>query len=306
MNPVFLCPGQGSQKVGMGVDLYEQSDLGKSYFDRANEIMEYDLREIIFSGPEESLRETKNTQPAIYIISVIVGELLKARGLEPVAAAGHSLGEYSALTLAGAFNFETGLKLVKVRSQGMQEAGMARAGTMAAIIGLDNKTVADICTEIKTGIVVAANYNAPGQVVISGEVPAVEAAMESARKAGARKTIRLNVSGAFHSPLMRSAREILAEMLKSIEIQDCHVPVYVNVSATPVRETSRLKKALIEQLESPVLWQQTMTRIIKDGFSSGIEVGPGRVLQGLARRIDRNFTITGVETMAQVNQDQYA
>jgi [acyl-carrier-protein] S-malonyltransferase len=290
----------------MGVDLYKQSDLGKTYFDRANEIMGYDLREIIFSGPEESLRETKNTQPAIYIVSVILGELLKARGIEPAAAAGHSLGEYSALTLAGAFDFETGLKLVKVRAQGMQAAGKARLGTMAAIIGLSDEKVVAICSETEAGIVVAANYNAPGQVVISGEVPAVKAAMEAARKSGARKAILLNVSGAFHSPLMGSARETLAEMLKSIEIQDCHVPVYVNVSATPVQEAVLLKKALMEQLESPVLWHQTMVRIVKDGFSSGIEVGPGRVLQGLARRIDRNFSMTGVETMEQVNQFDHA
>lgn len=305
MKHAFLCPGQGSQKVGMGYDLSLNSDLGKAYFEQANEIMDLNIQKIIFSGPDELLRETQFTQPAIYIVSVILGELLIAKGIKPDCTAGHSLGEYSALALAGAFNFETGLKLVKIRARGMQQAGEMHRGTMAAVIGLANDRVAEICAQIEEGIVVAANYNAPGQVVISGEIPAVQAAVNLARQAGARKAILLNVSGAFHSPLMTPAREILAEMLKSIEIHDSQVPVYVNISAKPVQQAEMLKKALIDQLESPVLWHKTITNIINDGFQQGVEVGPGRVLQGLSRRIDKNFIMTGVETLEQVERFEH-
>jgi len=204
----FLCPGQASQKVGMGLDLYENSTLGKQFFDTANDIMGVDIQHIIFNGPEEELKQTQFTQPAIYIVSVIIGMLMLENGIQPSCAAGHSLGEYSALTLAKSFDFETGLNLVKVRAEGMQFAGTQNPGTMAAVIGLDDETTQNICNQYSNGIVVAANFNAKGQVVISGEVDAVHAVTPLLKDAGAMKVIELNVSGAFHSPLMTPAKEI--------------------------------------------------------------------------------------------------
>lgn len=302
MKLAFLCPGQASQKVGMGHDLYINTEIGKKYFDRANEIMGVEIQDIIFNGPEETLRQTRFTQPSIYIVSVILGTLLKNNGVQPTSSAGHSLGEYSALALAGAFDFETGLKLVKVRAESMQKAGETHPGSMAAIIGLKDPEVINICAQYQEGIVVSANFNAPGQVVISGERPAVQAIMNLAKDAGAMKVVELNVSGAFHSPLMSSAREVLAEMLNSIEIQDTQFPVYANVTAEPMSQAGQIRQALIDQLESPVLWHATLTHMIRNGITNAVEVGPGRVLQGLARRIDRSLVLTGVESLEQVEQ----
>ncbi|MBT6782910.1 MAG: ACP S-malonyltransferase, partial [Candidatus Marinimicrobia bacterium] len=279
----FLCPGQASQKVGMGLDLYENSTLGKQFFDTANDIMGVDIQHIIFNGPEEELKQTQFTQPAIYIVSVIIGMLMLENGIQPSCAAGHSLGEYSALTLAKSFDFETGLNLVKVRAEGMQFAGTQNPGTMAAVIGLDDETTQNICNQYSNGIVVAANFNAKGQVVISGEVDAVHAVMPLLKDAGAMKVIELNVSGAFHSPLMTPAKEMLSEMLLSIEIRDSEIPVYANVTASPVSNKDEIRQSLIDQLENPVRWHESITRMIKDGMNHGVEIGPGRVLQGLSR-----------------------
>ncbi len=299
MSLAFLCPGQGSQNVGMGSDFYYQSNLAKNYFNTANEILDADIQSIMFKGPEEILKQTQYTQPALYILSVIIGTLLLENGLKPTAAAGHSLGEYSAYALAGAFDFETGLKLVKVRAESMQKAGEEKPGTMAAIIGLDDQTITTL-TENVSGTVVAANYNSPGQVVISGEIEAVEDAMVKAKEAGARMVKRLNVSGAFHSPLMSSARDNLAEMIDSIEIIDSMIPVYSNVHAKPVTNANDIRSAMIRQLESPVLWSQTILNMVNDQINRFIEVGSGRVLQALCKRIDRSLETSGIEKWEQL------
>lgn len=299
MELAFLCPGQGSQKVGMGQDLFENSNLAKSYFETANEILGVDIQDIMFNGPEETLKQTQYTQPALYIVSVIIGKILLENGIKPTSAAGHSLGEYSAYALAGAYDFETGLKLVKVRANSMQKSGEEQPGTMAAIIGLDDESVQNI-TENITEIVVPANFNSPGQVVISGEIDAVNSAMNSAKEKGARMVIPLKVSGAFHSPLMTSAREQLAEMIDSIEIMDSMIPVYSNVSADPITQTDEIKDAMISQLERPVLWSQTILNMATNGIDHFMEIGTGRVLQGLCKRIDRSLVTSGVENWEQI------
>lgn len=302
MKTAFLFPGQASQKVGMGFDLYHATNLGKKYFDLTNEIMGLDLKEIIFNGPDETLKQTQFTQPAIYLISVILGKLLLQRDIIPIAAAGHSLGEYSALAISGAFSFETGLHLVKLRAESMQKAGEIMNGTMAAIIGLDKDAIEEICGQSnEKGIVVPANFNAPGQIVISGDVQAVKNAMNIAKEAGARKVIQLNVSGAFHSPLMSNAKEALTNKLNSIAISDANFPIYSNVSAEPVTKSGEIRKSLIQQLVNPVLWQDSILNMIKHGVTNFIEVGPGRVLQGLNKRIDRNIISSGIATNNDVN-----
>ncbi len=302
MKTAFLFPGQASQKVGMGVDLYHETDLGKKYFDLANKIMGLDLRDIIFNGPDETLKQTQFTQPAIYLVSVILGELLLQKNIIPFAVTGHSLGEYSALAISGAFSFETGLKLIKLRAESMQKAGEIMNGTMAAIIGLDKDKIEEICGKSnEKGIVVPANFNAPGQIVISGEVEAVNYAMNLAKEAGARKVIMLNVSGAFHSPLMSNAKEALTDKLNSIEISDTNFPIYSNVTAKPVIKSEEIRERLIQQLENAILWQDSILNMIKDGVTNFLEVGPGRILQGLTKRIDRNVNSSGIETNNDVN-----
>jgi [acyl-carrier-protein] S-malonyltransferase len=286
----------------MGLDLYHETELGKKYFDLANEIMEFDLQEIIFNGPDETLKLTQFTQPAIYLVSVILGELLLQKNVIPCAAAGHSLGEYSALTISNAFSFETGLGLVKLRAESMQKAGEIMNGTMAAIIGLDKKIIDEICNQSNENeIVVPANFNAPGQIVISGDVDAVRNTMNLAKEAGARKVIELNVSGAFHSPLMSNAKEALTDKLNSIEISDASFPIYSNVTAKPVNKSEEIRERLIQQLENAVLWQDTIMNMVDDGVTNFVEVGPGRVLQGLTKRIDRNINSSGIETNNDVN-----
>ena len=299
MSLAFLCPGQGSQNVGMGQDIFDNSDLAKSYFETANEILDVDIQDIMFNGPEQSLKQTQYTQPALYIVAVTIGLLLMEKGIKPTSVAGHSLGEYSAYTLAGSFDFETGLKIVKVRANSMQNAGEDQPGTMAAIIGLDDETVMKITDNI-SGTVVVANFNSPGQVVISGASEAVNSAMTSAKESGARMVIPLNVSGAFHSPLMSSAREHFAEMIDSIEISNSMIPVYSNVSAAPVTRAAEIREAMINQLETPVLWSQTISNMARSGINHFMEVGTGRVLQGLCKRIDRSLVTSGVENWDQV------
>ena len=301
----FLCPGQASQKVGMGLDLYEKTELGKKYFDIANEIMGLDIQKIIFDGPDERLKETRYTQPAIYIVSVIIGELLIEKGINPTYAAGHSLGEYSALTLAESFNFKEGLELVKIRALEMQKACENNSGSMAAILGLEDNIVEEICESYKNGIVVAANFNAKGQVVISGEKDAIKNIMVEMLDAGAMKAIELNVSGAFHSPLMSSAKKILAEKLLSAKINNSKFPVYANVSSKPISKDSEIRESLIDQLESPVQWHQIISNMIYDGVKLAIEVGPGRVLKGLSKRIDRSLNMTSIESHEEIINYQY-
>ena len=299
----WLFPGQGSQNVGMGLDLKKNSEKAKEYFDRANEIMNCDFQSIIFNGPEELLKKTEHTQPAIYIVSVITGYLLIDKGLKPTALAGHSLGEYSALAIGGAFDFATGLKLVKARSENMANAGLKKKGTMAALVGLDDKTVMNLCQSYEgDGVVVPANFNSPGQVVISGNINAVEWVIKSSKDAGARMAVELNVSGAFHSPLMSPARENLAEMINSLEISDTVYPVFTNVDAKPVTKDIDIKSSLIRQLENPVLWAKSILEMKSKGINHFIEVGPGKVLQGLNKRIDRSIKSQGVDSITKLEQ----
>ena len=306
MPVAFLCPGQASQKVGMGYDLYNNTKLGKKYFDIANDVMNVDIKNIIFNGPEEKLKQTNYTQPAIYIVSVIIGELLINKGINPVCAAGHSLGEYSALTLAKSFDFVTGLELVKIRSEAMQNACKLNKGTMAAVIGLEDDKIIEICQSHENiGIVVAANFNAKAQVVISGELKAIKSIIPLMKEAGALKVLELNVSGAFHSPLMSSAKKILSDKLSSININNSSFPVYSNNTALPISNSNEIKNALIEQLDSPVLWHQSITKMIKDGVKNAIEVGPGRVLQGLTKRIDRSLNMDGVDSLEKIINFKY-
>jgi len=301
MNTAWLFPGQASQKVGMGSDLYQNTELGQSYFDLANSIMGCDIQSIIFEGPQETLKQTQYTQPAIYIVSVIIGKLLLEKGLRPAALAGHSLGEYSALAIGEAFDFGTGLNLVKVRAENMAQAGRLQEGSMAAIIGLDDDRVTDLCNDYPgEGIVVAANFNSPGQVVISGTPEAVTTVMTTAKSNGARMAALLNVSGAFHSPLMAPAREALAVELNSIQISDSNYPIYANVNAQPNTLGLKIKDLLIRQLENPVLWSQTITAISNQGIAAFMEVGPGKVLQGLNKRINRQIPVSGIESIAQI------
>ena len=231
--------------------------------------------------------------------------MLKEEGVIPSCAAGHSLGEYSALSLANAFDFITGLELVKVRSKGMQNAELNNPGAMAAVIGLDDEKVQEICQSYNDGIVVAANYNAKGQVVISGELEAVRSIMPIMKEMGAIKVVELNVSGAFHSPLMNTAKEVLSKKLLSIEIRNSEIPVYANVSASPISSGDDIRQALINQLEKPVLWHESVTCMIKDGITAAVEIGPGRVLQGLSRRIDRSLNMNGVESLEQIVNFSY-
>ena len=301
MNSAWLFPGQASQYVGMGKDIFDHTDLGKHYFECANDIMEYDIQSIIFNGPKEKLKQTQYTQPAIYIVSVILGELLKEKGFTPNAVAGHSLGEYSALAIANAFDFEIGLSLVKVRSENMAKAGDSQEGDMAAIIGVEDKTISKLCSDYSgNGVVVAANYNSPGQVVISGSPEAVESVMDSAKASGARMTVQLNVSGAFHSPLMAPAREALADSLDSLEISDSLFPVFTNVDAEPITKGHEIKDSLIRQLENPVLWSKSILSMKDYGIESFTEVGPGKILQGLNKRINQKIATQGVESLEQV------
>jgi [acyl-carrier-protein] S-malonyltransferase len=283
MKTALLFPGQASQYVGMGKDLYENHERARALFDAANDIMGTDLRQICFEGPAEELKQTKYTQPAIFVHSVIMAELL---GIAPDAAAGHSLGEYSALVTAGALTFEDGLRLVKKRGELMQESGTRSPGTMAAVIGAEADLVEEACTEAASaGIVQAANFNSPGQIVISGSIEGIDRAMEVLKAKGVRLVKKLPVSGAFHSPLMQYAQDELGAVLDATPIADARFPVYTNVTALPVRAAADIRDNLLRQVTSPVLWQASMEHMLADGMTRFIESGPGNVLQGLMKRI---------------------
>ena len=283
----FVFPGQGAQFPGMGRDLFDQSDLAKSRFDEANNVLGFDIASTMFEGSPEALKQTNVTQPAIFIHSVALAECMGAR-FQPDMVAGHSLGEFSALVAAGSLSFEDGLRLVSARANAMQEACELQPSTMAAVLGLDNNVVETICKDT-TGVVVAANYNCPGQLVISGEVPAVEAACAALSEAGARRALMLPVGGAFHSPLMEPAREKLAQAIESAAIAAPCCPIYQNVSAEPTTDPGVIRTQLVAQLTAPVRWTQTMQAMITDGASNVTEVGPGKVLQGLFKKVDRGF-----------------
>jgi [acyl-carrier-protein] S-malonyltransferase len=284
----FVFPGQGAQFVGMGKDLYDNQPLAKQLFDKANDILGFEITRLMFSGTDEDLRQTKVTQPAIFLHSVILAKTM-GDAFTPQMVAGHSLGEFSALVANGTLSFEDGLKLVSRRAMAMQKACEVQPSTMAAVLGLEDQLVEDICNGISE-VVVAANYNSPGQLVISGSVAGIEAAIEKLTAAGAKRAIKLPVGGAFHSPLMEPARVELAEAINAAPFGDPFCPVYQNVNAKPSLDPKVIKQNLIDQLTSPVRWTQTVLNMIADGASSFTEVGPGTVLQGLIRKIDRNMT----------------
>ena len=283
---VFVFPGQGSQVPGMGRELYESSEVAKQIFEQANEILGFRITDIMFSGTAEQLRQTDVTQPAVFLHSVVLAKVLE---ITPDAVAGHSLGEFSALAAADAISFEQGLKLVAKRAAAMQRACCEKAGTMAAILSADEATIERICSETK-GLVVAANYNCPGQVVISGEVDAVKTACEALKGAGAKRALLLPVGGAFHSPLMESARIELEQAISESDFTTPRCPIYQNIDAKPYTTPEQIKANLIAQLTSPVLWRQSVVQMVSDGAKSFTEVGCGTVLQGLISK-----TADGVE-----------
>jgi len=283
----YVFPGQGSQFVGMGKDLYEGSELAKEMFEKANDILGFRITDIMFDGEAEELKQTKVTQPAIFLHSVILAKTL-GDDFKPEMVAGHSLGEFSALVANGTLSFEDALKLVSARALAMQKACDVVPSTMAAILSLEDDVVENICNEIE-GIVVPANYNCPGQLVISGSVDAINVACEKLTEAGARRALVLPVGGAFHSPLMEPAREELEAAINNTTFNTPSCPVYQNVPAKPVTNPEEIKANLVAQLTAPVKWTQTMHQMIADGASSVTEVGPGKVLQGLFKKVDRKF-----------------
>ena len=287
----YIFPGQGAQFTGMGLDLYEKSSLAQKYFEKANDILGFSITDIMFEGTAEQLKETKVTQPAIFLHSVILAKVL-GDGFKPEMVAGHSLGELSALVTNGVLTFEDGLKLVSKRALAMQKACEIAPSTMAAVLGLEDAIVEDTCSEIE-GVVVAANYNCPGQLVISGEITAVEKACKVLSEKGARRALLLPVGGAFHSPMMEPARAELAAAIEATTFSNPTCPVYQNVSACAVTSPSEIKKNLIIQLTAPVRWTQSIQAMIADGGTEFIEVGPGKVLQGLMRKIDRSVAASG-------------
>ena len=283
---VYIFPGQGAQFPGMGKELYEPSDVAKERFEQANKILSFNIKDIMFGEDAEALKQTQVTQPAIFLHSVILSELM-GDGFQPKAVAGHSLGEFSALVAAKALSFEDGLKLVHQRALAMQEACDEIPGTMAAVLGLEDQVIEDICAKTE-GIVVAANYNCPGQLVISGEKSAIESACEALKEAGARRALPLPVGGAFHSPLMEPAKTKLAAAIEATNIVSPICPVYQNVVAKGITDATEIKSNLIAQLTAPVKWTQSVQQLLADGATHFTEVGPGKVLQGLVKKIDRS------------------
>ena len=287
----FVFPGQGAQFVGMGKDLYEQNALAHDLFEKANEILGFRITDIMFSGTEDELKQTKVTQPAIFLHSVILANTLGDE-FKPDMVAGHSLGEFSALVAAGALSFEDGLKLVATRAQAMQKACEITPSTMAAVLALPNEKVEEICASIDD-IVAPANYNCPGQVVISGTVTGVDAACPKMLEAGAKRALKLKVGGAFHSPLMQPAHDELAQAINTADFHTPICPVYQNVDALPHTDPVEIKNTLIAQLTAPVKWTQIIQNMVKDGLTEVVELGPGAVLQGLVRKIDSSVATSG-------------
>ena len=288
----YIFPGQGAQFSGMGKDLFEKSPLAQEYFNIANDILGFSITDIMFEGSAEDLKQTKVTQPAIFLHAVILAKTL-GEDFKPEMVAGHSLGEFSALVANGVLDFESALKLVSKRAQAMQKACEIEPSTMAAVLGLEDKIVEEVCNQVG-GIVVPANYNCPGQLVISGEIKAIDHACEILKESGARMALVLPVGGAFHSPLMEPAREELAAAIEATTFNEPTCPIYQNVTAKSVSTAEEIKENLIAQLTAPVRWTQTIQQMITDGATEFTEVGPGKVLQGLMRKIDRSVTTNGV------------
>ncbi len=297
----FLFPGQGSQYVGMAKDLFENSVEAKEMIKTADDALGINLSYILFNGPEAQLKQTEFTQPAIFLHSVILASLIRTLNVD--AAAGHSLGEYSALVAAGSIQFYEAVKLVRTRGIAMQKAGIEFPGTMAAIIGLGMQTVSDSCSEASTeGVVQCANFNSPGQIVISGSVSGVKKAMEICKSKGAKVVKELIVSGAFHSSLMESAQIEFLNELNNTYIYDARFPVYANVTAKPVTKKDEIKKLLFEQLTSPVRWEETIVNMVSDGIDEFYEIGPGKVLQGLVKRINPDVKCFGIDKFVDVEK----
>jgi len=292
----YIFPGQGAQFPGMGQDLYEKYPVAQELFEQANDILGFSITDVMFQGSAEDLRETKVTQPAIFLHSVILSKVL-GDSFKPDMVAGHSLGEFSALVANGALKFEDGLRLVSQRALAMQEACEMQPGTMAAVLSLDDAIVESICAEID-GIVVPANYNCPGQLVISGEVAAIHSACEKLKEAGARRALVLPVGGAFHSPLMEPAREKLAQAIENTSFSEPSCPIYQNVNAAAITKAAEIQKNLIAQLTSPVRWTQSVQNMVADGATNFVEVGPGKVLQGLVKKISPDVEAASAEISA--------
>lgn len=293
MKQAYVFPGQGSQFSGMGKDLYENNEIAKSLFDKADEILGFPITQIMFTGSDEELKQTKVTQPAVFLHSVILAKVL---GVNPDAVAGHSLGEFSALVVAGALSFEDGLRLVAKRAMAMQKCCENHPGGMAAILGLDDSTIEQICDSID-GVVVAANYNCPGQLVISGANEAVDAACVKLKEAGARRALRLPVGGAFHSPLMEAARAELEQAIAEVEFHTPTCPIYQNVDAMPQTEPEIIKANIIAQLTAPVRWTQIAKNMITDGYNNFTELGPGAVLQGMIKKVSTEVSVESKSNM---------
>jgi [acyl-carrier-protein] S-malonyltransferase len=289
----LVFPGQGAQHPGMGQSLYESSDQAKDLFAQANDVLGFDIQQIMFEGSEEDLRRTSVTQPAIYIHSVIAA-LVHAQIEDAAATAGHSLGEFSALCAAGVLSFEDGLKLVAIRANAMQKACDQQESTMAAILGMDDEAVESLCASITDEVVVPANYNTVGQLVISGSKAGITQAIARATEQGAKRALELAVNGAFHSPLMESARVELAKGIEAIPFQDARIPVYQNVTALPHTAADEIRANLLAQLTSPVRWTQTVQNMIANGITEFVEAGPGKVLSGLIKKIERKMPTTQV------------
>ena len=290
----FVFPGQGAQFVGMGKDLYENNPVAKEMFDKANEILGFNITDLMFNGTDEDLRQTKVTQPAIFLHSVILAKTM-GDDFNPDMVAGHTLGEFSALVAAGALSFEDGLRLVSARAQAMQKACEKTPSTMAAVLALPDAKVEELCASVTEGVVVPANYNCPGQIVISGSIEGVDAACAKMLEAGAKRALKLKVGGAFHSPLMEPARAELADAIAHTDFHAPKCPVYQNVNAEPQTDPETIKKNLIAQLTAPVRWTQTIQNMIAAGADTFVEVGPGAVLQGLVKKISSEVATSGIQ-----------
>ncbi|GAA0375187.1 ACP S-malonyltransferase [Paenibacillus motobuensis] len=298
----FVFPGQGSQSVGMGKDLFDQSPDARRLFELADAKLGFSLSELIFEGPEDELKQTANTQPALLTTSVVMYEALAARGIKPDFVAGHSLGEYSALTAAGVLSFEDAVSIVRARGQFMEQAVPGGQGAMAAVLGGERKSLEELCAEISNGghLVELANVNCPGQIVVSGSKEGVGQVLERVKEIGAKRAIPLEVSGPFHSSLMREAAERLNGKLDSVSFQDAHVPVVANVTARPVQQSEEIKQLLVEQVYSPVLWSDSIAWLIEQGVDTFVELGPGSVLTGLIKKIDKtvaSYNVKDLETL---------
>lgn len=306
MKTAFVFPGQASQFVGMGLDLYNSNPIAQKYYDLADELFDFSIKDLSFYGPLLELTQTRVTQPAIYVHSMILFEELKSRGKLPEVLAGHSLGEYSALAAAGVLDFRQGLELVKIRAEEMQRATENNSGTMAAIVGLDYKTVQKVIEKsVIGGICSIANYNSPTQIVISGDVQSVQSTMLTLKEAGAKRVIELSVGGAFHSSLMKSAGETLKKALESTTFHQPRCPIYSNVTGTATTDIKEIRNRLYQQLTSPVLWVQSVENMIKDGVGTFVEIGPGNVLQGLIKRINGNVTVRGVSGVQDLEKPEW-